>query len=167
MRPAATPPRSMAAPPTMLRAAPPVYTGRVLEEVGEVKEEVDHTPVELATPLELDAVVVAVVQVHVAEVVLYPVALPETLEEVVVGHELLLPEWPQYVQSQLLYSIARLAMRRQKGRTWAAHTRTRARGVGSRAAGDDASADDVNQGSGTEGAFAGHVVFSEAVRLRR
>lgn len=88
----------------MLRAAPPVYTGRVLEEVGEVKEEVDHTPVELATPLELDAVVVAVVQVHVAEVVLYPVALPETLEEVVVGHELLLPEWPQYVQSQLLYS---------------------------------------------------------------
>lgn len=78
----------------MLSAAPPVYTGSELDEVevGEVQDEVDHAPVALATPLELEAVVLAVVQVQVAEVVLYPVALLETLEEVVVGHELLLPE---------------------------------------------------------------------------
>jgi len=44
-------------------------------------------------------------------------------------------------------------------------TCTRAGGVGSRAAGDDASADDVDEGSGAEGAFAGHVVFGEAARL--
>lgn len=71
-----------------------MYTGSELDEVevGEVQDEVDHAPVELATPLELEAVVLAVVQVQVAEVVLYPVALLETPEAVVVGHELLLPE---------------------------------------------------------------------------
>lgn len=60
-----------------------------------------------------------------------------------------------------------LAIHRPFGRMEAMLTSTRAGGVGSRAAGDDASADDVDEGSAAEGAFAGHVVFGEAARLLR